>query len=103
MKQIEYPTFLVLRMPPLLSKTAFVHNLFNLFFIFNFLFRRIRDSLKESHVKTRIQQVDAASFTLGVAVSYLTEWIVLRRPTLFPNYFYILMAVLLINRYNHWW
>ena len=54
--------------------------------------------MNERHVRTRIQQVDAASFTLGVAVSYLTEWIVLRRPTLFPNFFYILMAVLLTNR-----
>ena len=63
-----------------------------------FNFRRVRDSLNERHVKTRIQQVDAASFTVGVATSYLVEWIVLRRPTMFPNFFYILMATLLINR-----
>ena len=54
--------------------------------------------MNERHVKTRIQQVDAASFTVGVATSYLVEWIVLRRPTMFPNFFYILMAILLINR-----
>lgn len=63
-----------------------------------FFWRRIRDNLNESHVKTKVQQVDAASFTLGVAVSYLTEWIILKRPTLFPNFFYVFMGILLINR-----
>ena len=65
---------------------------------YSFSQRRIRDNLGDSRVQTRVKQIDAFTFTLGVAGTYLTEWIILRKQHLFPVYFYILMTGLLINR-----
>jgi len=61
--------------------------------------KRIRDSLTESKVRTRVKQVDSLSFTVGVAFSYLVQFIALKRPDLFSQLYIVSMAVLLPHRY----
>ena len=62
-------------------------------------YRRIRDSLSESKVKTKVKQVDSLSFTIGVTVTYLVQWIVLMRPAMLKYFYYASMLILLPHRY----
>ena len=64
-----------------------------------YLHRRIRDSLSESKVKTKVKQVDSLSFTIGVTVTYLVQWIVLMRPAMLKYFYYASMLILLPHRY----
>ena len=64
-----------------------------------YLHRRIRDSLSESKVKTKVKQVDSLSFTIGVTVTYLVQWIVLMRPAMLKHFYYASMLILLPHRY----
>ena len=43
--------------------------------------------------------LDKFSFTLGVIVICLSEWLILRLPNLFPYFYYAIMAVLMAYRY----
>lgn len=61
--------------------------------------KRIRDSLDESKVKTRVKQVDSLSFTIGVSVTYLVQWIALMRPDLLKYFYYLSMLILLPHRF----
>jgi len=61
--------------------------------------KRIRDSLDESKAKTRVKQVDSLSFTFGVLVTYLVQWIALMRPDLLKHFYYLSMLVLLPHRF----
>jgi len=58
--------------------------------------KRIRDHMKEV---PQVKFVDKLSFTLGVVVIVLSEWIALRVPSLFPPFYFLLMGVLLGWRY----
>jgi len=71
--------------------------------------KRIRDNLTDAKVKTRVMQVDALSFTIGVAFSYIVQFVFLMRPDLFPSMYIFSMAVLLPHRFftyrstnDHW-
>jgi len=61
--------------------------------------KRIRDSLSESKVKTKVKQVDSLSFTIGVTVTYLVQWIVLMRPAMLKHFYYASMLILLPHRF----
>jgi len=58
--------------------------------------KKIRDYLKEV---PQVKFVDKLSFTFGVICIVVTEFIVLRYPSFFLQYYYLLMAVLLAHRY----
>ena len=55
--------------------------------------------MTDAKVKTRVMQVDALSFTIGVAFSYIVQFVFLMRPDLFPSMYIFSMAVLLPHRY----
>lgn len=61
--------------------------------------KRIRDSLDESKVKTRVKQVDSLSFTIGVLVTYLVQWLALMRPDMLRHFYYLAMLILLSHRF----
>ena len=65
------------------------------------VFRRIRDNMTDAKVRTRVKQVDALSFTIGVAFSYVAQFVFLMRPDLFPYLYMLSMAILLPHRYFH--
>ena len=65
------------------------------------VFRRIRDNMTDAKVRTRVKQVDALSFTIGVAFSYVAQFVFLMRPDLFPYLYMLSMAILLPHRYYH--
>lgn len=46
-----------------------------------------------------MKQVDSLSFTVGVCYTYLVQWVVLKRPDLFPSLYLATMAVLMPHRY----
>jgi hypothetical protein len=56
--------------------------------------------MTDVHVQTKLKQVDALSFTIGVVVTYIVQYIILMQPQLFPLLFYTLMAPLMIHRYT---
>ena len=58
--------------------------------------KRIRDHMKET---PQVKMLDKFSFTLGVIVICLSEWLILRLPNLFPYFYYAIMAVLMAYRY----
>ena len=58
--------------------------------------KRIRDHMKET---PQVKMLDKFSFTLGVIVICLSEWLILRQPNLFPYFYYAIMAVLMAYRY----
>lgn len=60
--------------------------------------RRIRDSMDDVHVQTKLKQVDAFSFALGVILTLWTEYIVLAKPEYFPIFLWCLMPTLLVHR-----
>ena len=57
--------------------------------------------MTDAKVRTRVKQVDALSFTIGVAFSYLAQFVFLMRPDLFPYLYMLSMAILLPHRYYH--
>ena len=50
-------------------------------------------------MKTKVKQVDSLSFTIGVTVTYLVQWIVLMRPAMLKYFYYASMLILLPHRY----
>jgi len=58
--------------------------------------KRIRDHMKEV---PQVKFVDKLSFTLGVVIIVLSEWIALRMPSAFPHFYFLLMGILLSWRY----
>ena len=54
--------------------------------------------MDEHQVQTKIKQVDAFSFALGVVLTLVLEYIVLAKPHLFPLAFYCLMPPLIFHR-----
>ena len=58
--------------------------------------KRIRDYMIET---PQVKMLDKVSFTLGVIVICLSEWLILRQPNLFPYFYYAIMAVLMAYRY----
>jgi len=58
--------------------------------------KRIRDHMKEV---PQVKMVDKLSFTFGVLCICGTEWLALRYPSLFPWYYYIMIGMLLANRF----
>lgn len=71
--------------------------------------KRIRDNMTDAKVRTRVKQVDALSFTIGVAFSYVAQFVFLMRPDLFPYLYMLSMAILLPHRFftyrstnDHW-
>ena len=61
--------------------------------------RRIRDNMDDRQVQTKIKQVDAFSFAIGVVLTLVLEYIILAKPQHFPLAFYCLMPPLLIHRF----
>ena len=57
--------------------------------------KRIRDHMKET---PQVKMLDKISFTMGVIVICLSEWLILRQPNLFSYFYYSVMAVLLAYR-----
>ena len=57
--------------------------------------------MTDAKVRTRVKQVDALSFTIGVAFSYVAQFVFLMRPDLFPYLYMLSMAILLPHRYFH--
>ena len=55
--------------------------------------------MTDAKVRTRVKQVDALSFTIGVAFSYVAQFVFLMRPDLFPYLYMLSMAILLPHRY----
>merc|ERR1712141_124746 len=58
--------------------------------------KRIRDYMKET---PQVKMQDKISFTLGVIVICLSEWLILRTPNLFQFFYITVMSVLLAYRY----
>jgi len=58
--------------------------------------KKIRDYMKEV---PQVKFVDKLSFTFGVICIVVTEFLALRHPTYFLQFYYLLMALLLTNRY----
>jgi hypothetical protein len=58
--------------------------------------KRIRDHMKET---PQVKMLDKFSFTLGVMIICLSEWLLLRIPQLFPTFYVLLMSMLLIWRF----
>jgi len=58
--------------------------------------KRIRDHMKET---PQVKMLDKISFTMGVIVICLSEWLILRQPNLFAYFYYTIMAILLAYRY----
>jgi len=58
--------------------------------------KRIRDHMKET---PQVKMLDKISFTMGVIVICLSEWLILRQPNLFSYFYYTVMAILLAYRY----
>ena len=57
--------------------------------------KRIRDHMKET---PQVKMLDKISFTMGVIVICLSEWLILRQPNLFSYFYYTVMAILLAYR-----
>ena len=66
--------------------------------VLDILNRRVRDNMDDVHVQTKLKQVDAFSFALGVMLTLFVEFIVLARPEYYPMLMYFLMPLLLILR-----
>ena len=58
--------------------------------------KRIRDYMKET---PQVKMQDKFSFTLGVIVICLSEFLILRMPNLFQYFYFALMSVLIAWRY----
>lgn len=58
--------------------------------------KRIRDYMKET---PQVKMLDKFSFTLGVLIICLSEWLLLRVPQLFPTFYVVLMSLLLVWRF----
>jgi len=58
--------------------------------------KKIRDYMKEV---PQVKFIDKLSFTFGVTCIAVTEFLALRHPTYFVQFYYLLMAILLANRY----
>jgi len=58
--------------------------------------KRIRDHMKET---PQVKMIDKFSFTLGVLAIVFSEWLLLRKPNIFPSFYFGLMTLLLIWRY----
>ncbi|XP_040571925.1 uncharacterized protein [Lepeophtheirus salmonis] len=58
--------------------------------------KRIRDHLKET---PQVKMLDKVSFTLGVLIICLTQWVIHRMPSVFPYYFSGLLSFLFVSRY----
>jgi len=58
--------------------------------------KKVRDYMKEV---PQVKLVDKLSFTFGVICIVLTEFLALRQPTYFTQYYLLLMTCLLTNRY----
>ena len=55
--------------------------------------------MDDRQVQTKIKQVDAFSFAIGVVLTLVLEYIILAKPQYFPLAFYCLMPPLFIHRY----
>jgi len=58
--------------------------------------KKIRDYMKEV---PQVKFVDKLSFTFGVTCIVVTEFLALRHPSYFLQFYYLLMTILLANRY----
>ena len=54
--------------------------------------------MTDRKVQTRVKQVDALSFTMGVLFSYVVQFVFLMRPDLFPHLYIFSTAMLLPHR-----
>ena len=57
------------------------------------------DALKKNFFIPQVKMLDKISFTMGVIVICLSEWLILRQPNLFAYFYYTVMAILLAYRY----
>ena len=53
---------------------------------------------EEMGTEPRVRFIDKVSFTLGVIIIILSEYLIIKRPDVFPDYYRILMSVLLLLR-----
>ena len=54
--------------------------------------------MDDAHVQTKLKQVDAMSFGLGVMVTLIGEYFVLAKPQYFPIFTWFLMVPLFAHR-----
>lgn len=59
---------------------------------------RIRDSLHDSKVVTKVKKVDSFAFSLGVVWTYLIQWTFLVHPAWFKHFYLATMLVLMPHR-----
>ena len=54
--------------------------------------------MDDAHVQTKLKQVDAFSFALGVMLTLFGEFMVLSKPQYFPMWTWSIMVPLFIHR-----
>ncbi len=55
--------------------------------------------MDDVQVQTKLKQVDAVSFALGVVLTMLVEYIVLAKPEYFTKFLLCFMPPLIVHRY----
>jgi len=61
--------------------------------------RRIRDQMDDREVQKRVKLVDTASFTLGIVMVMIAEFLLVGYPAGFPWFYLILNTLLMMLRY----
>merc|ERR1711862_239282 len=61
--------------------------------------RRIRDQMDDREVQKRVKLVDTASFTLGIVMVMIAEFLLVGYPSGFPWFYLVLNIMLMLLRY----